>query len=418
MRYQKIVTTDGVETSRYDYVYSDGKLILLTYTANGVSNTARFIYDSWGEPRGFILNNTAAYIYLKNAQGDITAIVDENGEVLLTYTYTAWGKVTYSATSMQSMLLAATLSNVNPFTYRGYCYDYDIGMYYLQSRYYDPEICRFINADSTDYLGAFKKDTKYLKCDKDVLYETVTGYNLFSYCENDCVNDKDYTGCKKKSNNKAKNLEQFIKREYGKKKTKLGNKRVGIEIVENKIMISVNFRIKGDLANKKVARNSNNKKMDIYAYRDWFTYGIKKFWNGSYIVFEDYNVNVYVYTTQNGKSYLDVKMEDKNIVSNTSGANRFSWWPGKNCKINMYSSDPRDDNTPNTPERKYIYSGEDFAWVSAHEFGHALGLADQGDYTQGTVMGGMHNQASSNDVQTVLLSFIRRKFNWEYKNEK
>lgn len=180
MRYQKIVTTDGVETARYDYVYSDGKLILLTYTANGTSNTTRFIYDSWGEPRGFILNNTAAYIYLKNAQGDITAIVDENGEVLLTYTYTAWGKVTYSATSMQSMLLAATLSNVNPFTYRGYCYDYDIGMYYLQSRYYDPEICRFINADSTEYLGATG---------------TLLSYNLFAYCENEPVGFVDVTGC-------------------------------------------------------------------------------------------------------------------------------------------------------------------------------------------------------------------------------
>lgn len=185
MRYQKIVTTDGVETARYDYVYSDGKLILLTYTANGTSNTARFIYDSWGEPRGFILNNTAAYIYLKNAQGDITAIVDENGEVLLTYSYTAWGKVTYSATSMESLALAATLSNVNPFTYRGYCYDYDIGMYYLQSRYYDPEICRFINADSTDYLGATG---------------TLLSYNLFAYCENepvDFVDEKGYYSANK-----------------------------------------------------------------------------------------------------------------------------------------------------------------------------------------------------------------------------
>ncbi|MGN1316456.1 MAG: RHS repeat domain-containing protein [Acutalibacteraceae bacterium] len=180
MRYRKTVTENNDVTAVYDYVYSDGKLILLTYTANGVSNTARFIYDSLGDLRGFILNNTAAYIYLKNAQGDITAIVDENGQVLLTYSYTAWGKVTYSATSMESLALAATLSNVNPFTYRGYCYDYDIGMYYLQSRYYDPEICRFINADSTDYLGATG---------------TLLSYNLFAYCENDGVNYVDVKGC-------------------------------------------------------------------------------------------------------------------------------------------------------------------------------------------------------------------------------
>ncbi len=179
MRYRKVVKTNGVETARYDYVYSDGTLILLTYTANGVSNTARFVYDSWGEPRGFMLNDSATYLYLKNAQGDITGIVDENGAVLLTYSYNAWGKVSFTATDMDSLVLAGTLSNVNPFTYRGYCYDYDIKMYYLQSRYYDPTICRFINADSTDYLG---------------VTGTLLSYNLFAYCENDGVNFVDETG--------------------------------------------------------------------------------------------------------------------------------------------------------------------------------------------------------------------------------
>lgn len=182
MRYRKVVTEDNKE-STYDYVYSDGTLILLTYTANDVSNTARFVYDSWGEPRGFMLNDSATYLYLKNAQGDITGIVDENGAVLLTYSYTAWGKVSFTATDMESLILAGTLSKVNPFTYRGYCYDYDIGMYYLQSRYYDPEICRFINADSTDYLGATG---------------TLLSYNLFAYCENDGVNFVDETGLAKK----------------------------------------------------------------------------------------------------------------------------------------------------------------------------------------------------------------------------
>ena len=196
MRYRKVVKTDGVETARYDYVYSDGTLILLTYTANGASNTARFVYDSFGEPRGFILNNSSAYLYLKNAQGDITGIVDESGAVLLSYSYNAWGKVTYSATDMESLVLAGTLSNVNPFTYRGYCYDYDIGMYYLQSRYYDPTICRFINADSTDYLGATG---------------TLLSYNLFAYCENDGVNFVDETGTSKRAD--LSNLQT----RYGKK---------------------------------------------------------------------------------------------------------------------------------------------------------------------------------------------------------
>ena len=179
MRYRKTVKENNILTETYDYVYSDGTLILLTYTANGTSNTARFVYDSFGEPRGFILNNSAAFLYLKNAQGDITGIVDENGEILLTYSYTAWGKVSFTATNMDSLILAGTLSKVNPFTYRGYCYDFDINLYYLQSRYYDPQICRFINADSTDYLGATG---------------TLLSYNLFAYCENDGMNFVDETG--------------------------------------------------------------------------------------------------------------------------------------------------------------------------------------------------------------------------------
>ncbi len=181
MRYQKVVKTNGTETSRYDYVYSEGKLILITYTENGASDTARFIYDSMGEPRGFILNNTATYLYIKNAQGDITGIVNEDGDVILTCSYDAWGKVTFASTNMEYMALAAKLSKINPFTYRGYCYDYDIEMYYLQSRYYDPEICRFINADSTDYLGATG---------------TLLSYNLFAYCENEPVNRVDPKGTK------------------------------------------------------------------------------------------------------------------------------------------------------------------------------------------------------------------------------
>ena len=85
MRYKKAVYTDDKKTAWYDYVYSDGILILLTYTANGVSNTARFVYDSFGEPRGFILNNEKVYLYLKNGQGDITAIIGEDGEILVRY---------------------------------------------------------------------------------------------------------------------------------------------------------------------------------------------------------------------------------------------------------------------------------------------------------------------------------------------
>ena len=179
MRYRKVVKENDSVKATYDYVYSDGTLILLTHTTNGVANTARFVYDSFGEPRGFILNNSATYLYLKNGQGDITAIVGETGEILVRYEYNAWGAVEFVVPFGVDPAVTSKLATVSPFTYRGYCYDYDIGMYYLQSRYYDPQICRFINADSTDYLGATG---------------TVLSYNLFAYCENDGVNYVDETG--------------------------------------------------------------------------------------------------------------------------------------------------------------------------------------------------------------------------------
>ena len=75
--------------------------------------------------------------------------------------------------------MAATLGAANPFRYRGYYYDTESGFYYLQSRYYDPATGRFLNADDTAYLG---------------VTETTSGYNLFSYCENNVVNYCDYLG--------------------------------------------------------------------------------------------------------------------------------------------------------------------------------------------------------------------------------
>lgn len=102
------------------------------------------------------------------------------------------------------------------------------------------------------------------------------------------------------------------------------------------------------------------------------------------------------------KNYVTVKMENKVAVSNTQSANRLSWKPGKNCKINIYKGDTRNKTT---------YSGEDFAWVAAHEFGHVLGLADQGNYTQNTIMGAFKENLKSKDVENVLNAFIKKKFN-------
>ena len=109
--------------------------------------------------------NGTAYAYVKSLQGDIVAILDENGNTVVSYGYDAWGAPLWCTGE-----LAETLGKVQPFRYRGYVFDEETGMYYLRSRYYNAERCRFVNADS-------------------VLLQ-----NLFSYCENSPINNLDTEG--------------------------------------------------------------------------------------------------------------------------------------------------------------------------------------------------------------------------------
>lgn len=104
-------------------------------------------------------------------QGDILKVYLEDGMVLAEYEYDAWGKCTVK-TNVNGM------ANVNPFRYRGYYYDIETGLYYLQTRYYDPAIGRFINADSVDYIDP----------------ETFHGLNLYTYCGNNPINFYDPDG--------------------------------------------------------------------------------------------------------------------------------------------------------------------------------------------------------------------------------
>lgn len=112
---------------------------------------------------------TELYYYVLNAQGDVSAILDSSGKLAASYDYDAWGNCTVYDSS------DAAIGDLNPLRYRGYYYDAETGFYYLQSRYYDPAICRFINAD-----GLFT--------------DGFVGSNLFAYCVNDPVNTVDPTG--------------------------------------------------------------------------------------------------------------------------------------------------------------------------------------------------------------------------------
>ena len=146
---------------------------MLVCETNG-TDTIWYTYDESGNPIGMELNGTQ-YYYMKNVQGDVIAILDANGNKVVEYDYNAWGYLR-STTG----ILASTVGVKNPIRYRGYYYDVETGLYYLQSRYYDPQTGRFINADDTDYLGA---DGSF------------ASYNLFAYCNNNPVNNSDPSGC-------------------------------------------------------------------------------------------------------------------------------------------------------------------------------------------------------------------------------
>ncbi len=142
------------------------------------NNTLLFYYDESGSPTSFSHNGTM-YFYIKNLQGDICKIVDTSGSVIANYTYDAWGKLlSVKDSAGNSITSSSNIALLNPLRYRGYVYDDETGLYYLQSRYYDPTIDRFINAD--------------------ILFDTESGSplstNMFAYCENNTLLVADYYG--------------------------------------------------------------------------------------------------------------------------------------------------------------------------------------------------------------------------------
>ena len=133
MRTQKSV--DGVKTNYY--YDSSNNLFALTQG----NDTLFFYYDNSGEVMSVSCNGTM-YYYIKDLQGDITEIVDKDGKAVAEYAYDAWGNM---LTEDNGTL---TVGKLNPFRYRSYVYDEETGLYYLQSRYYDPLTGRFLNADT------------------------------------------------------------------------------------------------------------------------------------------------------------------------------------------------------------------------------------------------------------------------------
>ena len=144
---------------------------ILAQTTNG--KTLCFFYDQQGNRVGMADGNNHFYYYIYNVQGDVIALADAStGKLVVTYTYDAWGKVL-----SVNDTTANSVGTQNPFRYRGYYYDTETSLYYLQSRYYDPEVGRFINADSFVSTG-----------------QGTVGSNMFAYCGNNPIVCVDPTG--------------------------------------------------------------------------------------------------------------------------------------------------------------------------------------------------------------------------------
>ena len=141
--------------------------LTLTLTDDGGKKNGvwqQYLYDGSGQLMA-IRYKGADYYYIRDGLMTITGLVDANGTAVVNYRYDSWGTVTGISGSM-----AGTLGKDNPYRFKGYYYDEETGMYYLKSRYYQPEICRFISADV------------YITTELNT-----NGSNMYSYCKNNPV---------------------------------------------------------------------------------------------------------------------------------------------------------------------------------------------------------------------------------------
>lgn len=186
---------NGIRTEKsaggvtYEYITQSGKLVREKATKGSKVYVMDFFYDNNGLP--FAVNFSSdggasfkTYYYVLNLQGDVVKLVNSSGTTAAQYTYDAWGTVTSILNANGNEIVNNTSGSAiafwNPLTYRGYIRDIETGFYYLQSRYYDPVLHRFINADLPEYTTLSSVST--------------ASANLFAYCVNNPVNLHDENG--------------------------------------------------------------------------------------------------------------------------------------------------------------------------------------------------------------------------------
>ena len=189
MAYGQLVSfdynADGIRTSKtiggveHKYYLDGSQIIAEMWTVNNVEYLLYYLYDETGTPIGIEYRTSNygktafdRYYFEKNLQGDIIAVYRAvDGAKICSYTYNAWGECSVNIYTVSNLSDADTyIRNNNPFRYRGYYYDTETGLYYLQSRYYNPKWGRFLNADGYVSTGT-----------------GLLGYNMFAYCNNNPV---------------------------------------------------------------------------------------------------------------------------------------------------------------------------------------------------------------------------------------
>lgn len=168
-------TVDGVE---YTYLYKDG--LLVQETRGDI--TLDYSYDAngrlcMGAYRSSANATTSYFYYALNSRGDVIGLYKPNGDLFAKYTYDVWGNVLSVTNASGGSVADNNVAKIQPFRYRSYYYDTESGLYYLQSRYYDPVAHRFINADGYVSTGT-----------------GILGHNMFAYCDNNPVNYSDPMG--------------------------------------------------------------------------------------------------------------------------------------------------------------------------------------------------------------------------------